>query len=110
MSFTIATVNVNGLRAAARKGMGDWLADTAADLRTLQEARAPEQLAGGLNRAGWETVSEASLLKGRAGVAVAVRAEREDADVAASRRGLPGVEGDTHTGRWLETDLADPLG
>ncbi len=110
MSFTIATVNVNGLRAAARKGMGDWLADTAADVLTLQEVRAPDELVGGLIGEGWETVSEASLLKGRAGVAVAVRAEREDADVAASRRGLPGVEGDTHTGRWLETDLADPLG
>ena len=36
MTFTIATVNVNGLRAAARTGMGDWLAATSADVITLQ--------------------------------------------------------------------------
>ena len=70
MSFTIATVNVNGLRAAARKGMGDWLASTSADVITLQEVRAPEELLAGLVGEGWTIVGEASLLKGRAGVAV----------------------------------------
>ena len=44
MTFTLATVNVNGLRAAARKGMAEWLATTAADVITLQEVRAPDEL------------------------------------------------------------------
>ena len=36
----IATVNVNGIRAAARKGMGEWLASSAPDILLLQEVRA----------------------------------------------------------------------
>ena len=43
--LTISTVNVNGLRAAARKGYAEWLASTDADVVCLQEVRAePEQL------------------------------------------------------------------
>ena len=110
MTFTIATVNVNGLRAAARKGMGDWLAATSADVITLQEVRAPEELLAGLVGEGWSIAGEASQLKGRAGVAIAVRSSREDVDLDAMRCGLPGVEGDSHTGRWIESDLADPFG
>ncbi len=110
MSFTIATVNVNGLRAAARKGMPDWVAATSADVITLQEVRAPDELVADLVGEGWSTASEASQLKGRAGVAIAVRSSRDDVDLESVRRGMPGVEGDTHTGRWLEADLADPFG
>ena len=110
MTFTIATVNVNGLRAAARKGMADWLGTTSADVITLQEVRAPDELLAGLVGEDWTIAGEASLLKGRAGVALAARSSREDVDLESMRRGLPGVEGDTHTGRWLEAELADPLG
>ena len=110
MSFTIATVNVNGLRAAARKGMGDWLASTSADVITLQEVRAPEELLAGLVGEGWTIVGEASLLKGRAGVAIAARTSLESIDLEGVRRGLPGLDEDAHTGRWLEADLEDPLG
>ena len=37
----IATVNVNGIRAAARKGMDEWLRATSPDILCLQEVRAP---------------------------------------------------------------------
>ncbi|MFC0675074.1 exodeoxyribonuclease III [Brachybacterium hainanense] len=111
MSITIATVNVNGLRAAARKGMPEWIAATSADVITMQEVRAPDELVGPLIGDGWQVVSEASKLKGRAGVAIAVRDElQEKADLAGVRHGLPGLEEDAHTGRWLELDIADPLG
>ncbi|ATG54368.1 exodeoxyribonuclease III [Brachybacterium ginsengisoli] len=110
MTLTLATVNVNGLRAAARKGMPDWLATTSADVITLQEVRAPDELLAGLVGEGWSIVGEASQLKGRAGVAVAVRTSREDVDLETARRGLPGLEGDAHTGRWMEVDLEDPFG
>ncbi|MCL6424273.1 exodeoxyribonuclease III [Brachybacterium sp. JHP9] len=111
MSLTIATVNVNGLRAAARKGMPEWLEQTSAQVITLQEVRAPDELIAGLLGEGWSVVGEASRIKGRAGVAIAARTELERIDLEGVRRGLPGLDGpDSHSGRWLEADLEDPLG
>src|SRR5690625_2667720 len=90
MTLTIATVNVNGLRAAVRKGMPDWLADTPADVITLQEVRAPGDLLAGLVGDEWSIMGEASELKGRAGVAIAARTALESIDLEGVRRGLPG--------------------
>jgi exodeoxyribonuclease-3 len=110
MSLTLATVNVNGLRAAARKGMPEWLATTSADVITLQEVRAPDDLLADLVGGGWSIVGEASQLKGRAGVAIAARTDLENIDLDGARRGIEALDGPAHTGRWLEADLADPLG
>lgn len=110
MTFTIATVNVNGIRAAARKGMAEWLDGTEADVITLQEVRAPEDLVPELLGEQWVSACHASRLKGRAGVAIAVRAGRDGVDLDSVRRGLPTLDTDTHSGRWLESDFADPLG
>jgi exodeoxyribonuclease-3 len=56
--LTVTTVNVNGLRAAVRKGFVPWLAGTAADVLCLQEVRAePGQLPEEIRApAGWHTV------------------------------------------------------
>jgi exodeoxyribonuclease-3 len=35
----LASVNVNGVRAAYKKGMGEWVAGSGADIITLQEVR-----------------------------------------------------------------------
>lgn len=110
MTLTIATVNVNGLRAAARKGMPEWLGATGADVITLQEVRAPDDLLADLVGEGWTIRGQASRLKGRAGVAIAVQTAREDVDLDAARAGLGALEADAHTGRWIEADLADPMG
>ena len=75
----IATVNVNGIRAAARKGMGEWLAASAPDILLLQEVRADEQIAVDL-LPGYEAAIWPCRIKGRAGVGVAVR----DGDCSAS--------------------------
>lgn len=69
----IATCNVNGLRAAAVKGMAAWKEAVNADVLLLQEVRAPESLIEGLIGPGYHVFSRACDIKGRAGVTVAVR-------------------------------------
>ncbi|MCM3907436.1 exodeoxyribonuclease III [Trueperella bernardiae] len=110
----VATVNVNGIRAAARKGMGEWIEAADADVILLQEVRAPEELVAGLIGDRYHVVEQASALKGRAGVAVAVKTEYE---LGAVRRGLQaGLEPDdagalaepaVDTGRWIEVDVPE---
>lgn len=39
--LTIASVNVNGIRAAFRRGMGEWLAARQPDVLLLQEVEPP---------------------------------------------------------------------
>ena len=70
--LTVSTVNVNGLRAAAKKGYLEWMASTSADVVCLQEVRAePHELPAEVHSpSGWHGVYAPSSLKGRAGVAV----------------------------------------
>lgn len=102
-TLRIASVNVNGIRAAARKGMHPWLEQAGVDILTLQEVRAQaSDLAAALP--GWHIVGDEALAKGRAGVAIAAR---EPLDIW--RIDLVGSEGagelDTR-GRWVEADIA----
>ncbi|MDX6355072.1 MAG: exodeoxyribonuclease, partial [Streptomyces sp.] len=55
MPITVTSVNVNGIRAAAKKGFLAWLESTTADVVCLQEVRAePDQLAAELRDPdGW---------------------------------------------------------
>ncbi|WP_136193776.1 exodeoxyribonuclease III [Actinomyces procaprae] len=107
----VATVNVNGIRAAARKQMASWLEACAPDVLLLQEVRADETTAAAL-LPGYESVIWPCRVKGRAGVAVAVR-EGAPVEVGAARRGVsaPGSEEpDVDSGRWLEVDLLTRTG
>ena len=95
----IATVNVNGLRAATRKGMHEWIAECEPDIITLQEVRAPDELVADLMGPGWNVVHAESAAKGRAGVAVASRlpiTRSHDGDHSPSF---------TDNGRWIEADI-----
>ncbi len=95
----IASVNVNGIRAAARKGMLAWLEEADVDIMALQEVRATrDELAAALP--GWNLVNDEALAKGRAGVAVASRSEWLDV-----RRVLGDDEALDSAGRWLEVDF-----
>jgi exodeoxyribonuclease III len=98
---TITSVNVNGLRAAAKKGFVEWLAGTGADVVCLQEVRAePEQLPEAVRRpAGWHTVHAPAGAKGRAGVSLYTRREPD-----AVRIGFGSEEFDG-SGRYAEVDL-----
>ena len=113
--LTIATVNVNGIRAADRKGMHTWLETAGVDVLLLQEVRAShDQLDTALGE-GWQTVAHSSALKGRAGVAIAVR-ETLEASLELGRHGVHteedlaafGDEPQVDSGRWVEATLTLP--
>ncbi|WP_025274606.1 exodeoxyribonuclease III [Haloglycomyces albus] len=100
--FTVATVNVNGIRAAAKKGMVDWLTTVDADVVLLQEVRAEDhQIPSIIREAGqwhWQ-VAPSQTAKGRAGVGILTR----NADSEA-RIGFGSEEFDV-AGRYMEIDL-----
>lgn len=94
----IATVNVNGIRAAARNGMSTWLDAADVDILTLQEVRGQdEHIEAALP--GWTFVHDEATAKGRAGVAIASRVP-----VLASRSDF-GPEDFDSKGRWIEADF-----
>ncbi|MEU6152414.1 exodeoxyribonuclease III [Actinosynnema sp. NPDC047251] len=99
--LTVSTVNVNGLRAAAKKGYREWLAATPADVVCIQEVRAePGQLTEDVRSpAGWHMAQAHSEVKGRNGVAVLTREEP-----AAVRVGF-GVPEFELSGRYVEVEL-----
>lgn len=102
--LTIATVNVNGIRAAWRKGMPGWLEERSPDVLTLQEVRAPDDIVEDLLAGtGLKLALAEAEAKGRAGVAIASGTAAE-----ASRIGI-GEEYFARSGRWVENDyrLAD---
>ncbi|MEV8149152.1 exodeoxyribonuclease III [Arthrobacter sp. NPDC080073] len=94
----IATVNVNGIRAAYKKGMAEWLEPRDVDILCLQEVRAPDEVVQQLIGEGWYILHAEAEAKGRAGVAIASRQEP-----VATRVGI-GDDYFATTGRWVEAD------
>lgn len=99
--LTVTSVNVNGLRAAAKKGFVEWLAETSADVLCLQEVRAePGQLPEEVRAPeGWHVVHAPAAAKGRAGVSLYTRREPDRV-----RIGFGSEEFDS-SGRYVEADL-----
>jgi exodeoxyribonuclease III len=99
--LTVTTANVNGIRAASRKGFDAWLAVTKADVVCLQEVRAePHEIPAALREAeGWHALFAPSAAKGRSGVALYSRTEP-----LATRIGFSSAEFDA-SGRYAEIDL-----
>ena len=100
----IASVNVNGVRAAFRKGMGPWLDDRGIDVLALQEVRAERADLEALLRDDWVIAHDAATAKGRAGVAVATRVPHLRVSTTLGPKAV-----DT-AGRWIETDILTPQG
>jgi exodeoxyribonuclease-3 len=94
----IASVNVNGVRAAFRKGMGEWLAPRGIDILALQEVRADTDDLTALLGEEWDVLHDPATAKGRAGVALA---SRRKADI---HRVTLGPDDFDSAGRWLEAD------
>ena len=64
--FSVASFNVNGIRAARRRGFDTWLADRAPDVVGIQELRCPETEVGEF--AGYEAAVDVGSVAGRNGV------------------------------------------
>jgi exodeoxyribonuclease-3 len=100
--LTVASANVNGIRAAVRRGMGGWLEARRPDVLCLQEVRATDEVLCASLGDDWHCAHSEPTLdghKGRAGVAVASRLP-----VTAVRDGL-GPARFAGAGRWVEADV-----
>lgn len=111
-TLKVATVNVNGLRAAVRKDMASWVEDANPDLLLLQEVRAPEDLIPGLvkelsAKIDWQIANYTCRVKGRAGVAILSKFPIVETRYGAQ---LEGDAIDVDSGRWLEIDVDTPIG
>ncbi|MCU1683551.1 MAG: xthA [Amycolatopsis sp.] len=99
--LTVSTVNVNGLRAAAKKGFVEWLTAGGADVVACQEVRAeldqlPAEVAAPED---WFAFHAPSEVKGRNGVSVYSRTEPDFVRIGF---GEPEFE---LSGRYLEVHL-----
>jgi exodeoxyribonuclease III len=100
--LSVATVNVNGIRAAYRRGMGPWLRDREPDVLLMQEVRASDEVLRAQLGGYWYVAHAEPALdghRGRAGVAVASRRP-----IKASRSCV-GPDRFDGCGRWVEADL-----
>ena len=120
MTITITTSNVNGLRAAYRKGIAEWAAANQPDVWCMQEVRAPQEAIDPIyqdianqyapsaptsERGQITTMSDVCRVHGRAGVGLLSRLP-----VVSRRYGLPGLKEDVDSGRWIEADVTTPHG
>ncbi|MFT4110435.1 exodeoxyribonuclease III [Propionicimonas sp.] len=94
----IATVNVNGIRAAVRRGFADWLVQRGPDLVALQEVRSPEDLVPLEASTGYHFAYHPGDRAGRNGVALLCRTPPD-----AVREGFGSAVFDAE-GRYLEAD------
>jgi exodeoxyribonuclease-3 len=95
----VATFNVNGIRAASRRGFDGWLARRACDVVGLQELRCPPEDLPVDAFGDYVVTYHAGALAGRNGVAVLSRTEP-----TAVRYGFGHRTFDAE-GRYLEVDL-----
>jgi exodeoxyribonuclease-3 len=94
----VASVNVNGIRAAYKKGMREWLDTRGVDILAMQEVRATTEIVEELLGPEWDILHDAATAKGRAGVAIASR------NKASIHRVTLGDDEFDSAGRWLEAD------
>ncbi|MCF8587460.1 exodeoxyribonuclease III [Gordonia liuliyuniae] len=105
-SFTVASFNVNGIRASRRRGFDGWLADRFPDVVGLQELRCPLSEVGEFP--GYAASIDVGSIPGRNGVGLLTRhhpaAVRSWAVAPPRARGLGAYA--SH-GRYIEVDLSD---
>ncbi len=99
----IITYNVNGIRAAVRKGFLDWLEASGADVVCIQETKAqPDQLpVAELNLLGYDVYSFSAQRRGYSGVSLFSRIKP---DHIACGMGLKDYDDE---GRFIRADYGD---
>ena len=105
MTLTVTSVNLNGIRAAHKRGFLPWLHASDTDVLLMQEVRAPEEISREIMGEEWDSVWVPCRIKGRAGVGVAVRRGRARID-GQPRLVLDDAERDVDSGRWLEATVS----
>jgi exodeoxyribonuclease-3 len=78
MSTRITTLNCNGIRSAAKKGLFDWLQEHKSDFLCLQETKAQRSDIDGHDvhfPGGWHAFFNSALRKGYSGTAIYTRRE-----------------------------------
>jgi len=107
-NLSVATINVNGVRAAFKKGLAEWVVENSPDVIALQEVRAETtdlieifQAIQDLQKDGtkWHILHDSASAKGRAGVAIISKMP-----AVASSTPL-GPKSFDSAGRWLEVDF-----
>ncbi len=104
----VATFNINGIRAAQRRGFTEWLTRRDCDVVALQELRCPEHAVPPGVFDGYHVALDAGTIPGRNGVAVLTR--QPPADVRTWAGATPRareLRPFAQEGRYLEVDLAD---
>ena len=110
----IISINVNGIRAAARKGMFDWLKKVDADVVCLQELKAqPDQIEGEpYHPDGYHSYFHSAEKKGYSGVGIYCK--RQPNAVHIGLAGLSkslGIDANwsdiDNEGRYLQVDFSD---
>jgi exodeoxyribonuclease-3 len=103
MATKIITYNVNGIRAAVRKGLLDWLITADADIICVQETKAQDDQLPvfELQELGYETYSFSARKKGYSGVAVFTKIKPDHVEYGMD---IPVYDNE---GRFLRLDFGD---
>lgn len=99
----IITYNVNGIRAAVRKGLMEWITAADPDILCIQETKAqPDQIpVFEFEMLGYKTLSHSAKKKGYSGVAILSKQQPDHVEVGI---GIPEYDIE---GRFIRADYGD---
>lgn len=103
MAIKILTYNVNGIRAAVKKGFLDWLDSSKADIVCIQETKAqPDQVpVEELEKLGYQVYSFSAQKKGYSGVSIFTKIKPDHVEFGM------GIQAYDNEGRFIRADFGD---
>ena len=101
----VISLNLNGIRAAARKGLYEWLPKVDADIICLQELKAqPDQIEGEpYHPVGYHAYFHAAEKKGYSGVGIYCKQKPDDVQIGLGK----GFEDVDAEGRYIQADFGN---